>query len=90
MARPRSARRRTVVLAVVLAALVGLAPSSPAAVAAAVASRPPPGPVYRPPVDGPIIDHFRPPACSWCPGNRGIDYAVAAGHAGAGQRRRAS
>jgi murein DD-endopeptidase MepM/ murein hydrolase activator NlpD len=31
--------------------------------------------VYRPPVDGPIVDHFRPPACTWCPGNRGIDYA---------------
>ena len=79
MARPRTPRRRTVVLAVTLAAVVGLAPSSPAAMAADVFSRPPPGPVYRPPVDGPIIDHFRPPACSWCPGNRGIDYAVAPG-----------
>ena len=26
--------------------------------------------------------------CPWCAGNRGIDYAVAPGHAGAGQRRR--
>ena len=32
--------------------------------------------VYLPPVDAPIVDHFRPPPCSWCPGNRGIDYAV--------------
>ena len=34
---------------------------------------------YLPPVDGPIVDHFRPPACTWCAGNRGIDYAVAPG-----------
>jgi murein DD-endopeptidase MepM/ murein hydrolase activator NlpD len=37
------------------------------------------GRAYRPPVDGPVIDHFRPPACQWCPGNRGIDYATAPG-----------
>ena len=35
----------------------------------------PPRVVYRPPVAGPVIDHFRPPACPWCAGNRGIDYA---------------
>jgi len=77
MARPRSAR----LLAVTLAALIALAPAGVGAVPAQrpTPSRPPPGPVYRPPVDGPIIDHFRPPACSWCPGNRGIDYAVAPG-----------
>ena len=34
---------------------------------------------YTPPVDAPIVDHFRPPACTWCPGNRGIDYATAPG-----------
>ena len=34
---------------------------------------------YLPPVDGPIVDHFRPPACTWCAGNRGIDYAVVPG-----------
>ena len=34
---------------------------------------------YVPPVDAPIVDHFRPPACTWCPGNRGIDYATAPG-----------
>jgi hypothetical protein len=41
------------------------------------------GPVvgYQPPVDAPIVDHFRPPACLWCAGNRGIDYAVASGTA---------
>jgi murein DD-endopeptidase MepM/ murein hydrolase activator NlpD len=32
---------------------------------------------FVPPVDAPIVDHFRPPECRWCPGNRGIDYTVA-------------
>ncbi len=34
---------------------------------------------YRPPVDAPIVERFHPPACTWCPGNRGIDYATAPG-----------
>ena len=38
-----------------------------------------PTPPYTPPVDGTIVDHFRPPACRWCPGNRGIDYATQPG-----------
>jgi murein DD-endopeptidase MepM/ murein hydrolase activator NlpD len=44
---------------------------------------------YVAPVDAPVIDHFRPPACLWCSGNRGIDYGTAAGipvHAAAGGR----
>jgi murein DD-endopeptidase MepM/ murein hydrolase activator NlpD len=36
-------------------------------------------PRFQPPVAAPIVDHFRPPACTWCAGNRGIDYAVAPG-----------
>jgi murein DD-endopeptidase MepM/ murein hydrolase activator NlpD len=32
-----------------------------------------------PPVAAPVVDHFRPPACQWCPGNRGLTYAVPAG-----------
>lgn len=36
---------------------------------------------WRPPTDAPIVDHFRRPACPWCPGNRGVTYAVAAGTA---------
>src|SRR5690349_13785767 len=88
VARPRVGRRRhlrrhTVPVAVVLPILGVLTTPAvlrpPAPTAAAVASRPPPGPVYHPPVEAPIIDRFRPPACSWCPGNRGIDYAVAPG-----------
>jgi murein DD-endopeptidase MepM/ murein hydrolase activator NlpD len=27
-----------------------------------------------PPVDAPVIDPFRMPACEYCPGNRGIEY----------------
>jgi murein DD-endopeptidase MepM/ murein hydrolase activator NlpD len=36
---------------------------------------------FQPPVVAPIFDHFRPPACVWCAGNRGIDYAVEIGTA---------
>jgi murein DD-endopeptidase MepM/ murein hydrolase activator NlpD len=28
----------------------------------------------RPPVVAPVADPYRPPACTWCPGNRGTDY----------------
>jgi len=35
-------------------------------------------PCWAPPVDAPVLDPFRPPACTWCPGNRGIEYAAAA------------
>jgi len=34
---------------------------------------------YRPPVDAPVIDHFRDPACPYCAGNRGLEYATAPG-----------
>ena len=37
--------------------------------------------VYRPPVDAPLADVFRPPADPFGPGNRGIDYATAPGTA---------
>ena len=29
---------------------------------------------WRPPVDRPISDPFRPPECKWCPGNRGVKF----------------
>src|SRR4051794_2376659 len=79
------ARARYACLLATLAAVVAVVVLVPVAGAGAslfdraAPSRPPPGPVYRPPVEGPIIDPFRPPACAWCPGNRGIDYAVAPG-----------
>ena len=31
-------------------------------------------PCYRPPVDAPVVDPYREPACPYCPGNRGIEY----------------
>lgn len=38
-----------------------------------------PGVRYVPPVDAPVSDTFRPPPAPWLAGNRGIDYATAAG-----------
>jgi len=34
---------------------------------------------YQPPVDSPVVDPFRAPACSYCPGNRGLEYRPAPG-----------
>ena len=31
---------------------------------------------YLQPVDAPVTDAFRRPACEYCPGNRGIEYAT--------------
>jgi hypothetical protein len=62
-------------LAVVLAALVALvaaAPSRAGAVAPAAVT-------YRPPVDAPVVDPFRPPAENWKSGNRGLEYATQPG-----------
>ena len=36
---------------------------------------------YRPPVDAPVIDAFRPPAHIGAPGNRGLEYATRPGTA---------
>jgi murein DD-endopeptidase MepM/ murein hydrolase activator NlpD len=33
-------------------------------------------PCWRPPVEATIVDEFRAPACVWCAGNRGLEYAV--------------
>ena len=33
-------------------------------------------PCWRPPVAGAVVDPFRAPACTWCAGNRGIEYSV--------------
>jgi len=41
----------------------------------------PPTVVYQPPVPGPVIDPFRPPASPYGPGNRGIEYATEPGEA---------
>lgn len=57
---------------------------SVAAVAATVALSAVPAvaeaaPCWQPPVVAPVIDPFRPPACRWCPGNRGIEYSTRPG-----------
>lgn len=39
----------------------------------------PAAPCLRPPVEAAVADPFRPPACPWCPGNRGLEYSVPAG-----------
>ena len=36
---------------------------------------------FWPPVAAPIVDHFRDPACPYCAGNRGLEYATAPGTA---------
>jgi murein DD-endopeptidase MepM/ murein hydrolase activator NlpD len=37
------------------------------------------GPCWEPPVAAPVVDPYRPPACAWCPGNRGLTYGAAPG-----------
>jgi murein DD-endopeptidase MepM/ murein hydrolase activator NlpD len=39
------------------------------------------GPCWAKPVAGAVVDPFRAPACVWCPGNRGLEYAVESGTA---------
>ncbi len=62
-------------LAVLLAAFVALA-AAPAAGASAFATV-----SYRPPVDGAVVDPFRPPPRPWEAGNRGVEYASEPGAA---------
>ena len=71
-----SPRRLLPVATVVLATVVGLTPLRTAGASAAPALV-----HYRPPVVALIVDHFRRPACQWCPGNRGIDYDTRPGTA---------
>ncbi len=61
-------------LAFVLATLVALVAAVPARAASGPAVV-----TYRPPVDAPVVDGFRPPAQDWNPGNRGLEYATARG-----------
>ena len=77
MARPW----RTAVVLLVVAA-VGAVPLRLALADPSPAEPPPeqaPAVDYRPPVDAPIADPFRPPATPYGPGNRGIEYATAPG-----------
>lgn len=38
-----------------------------------------PPPPYRPPVDAPVVDPFRPPTVPYGPGNRGLEYGTPSG-----------
>ena len=49
------------------------------AVSPAAAEGAPPAVEYQPPVDGPVVDDFRPPASDYAAGNRGVDFASAPG-----------
>jgi len=62
-------------IAVLVAIPLALAVALPTWAHAAPADRA----TYRPPVDAPIVDAFRPPAERWNAGNRGIEYATAVG-----------
>lgn len=60
-------------LAACAVALVLVATAAPRPSAAA------PPPTYVPPVDAPVVDPFRPPSEPYGAGNRGLEYATAAG-----------
>jgi hypothetical protein len=63
-------------LALVLATLVALCAAPPSARAGAPAAV-----TYRPPVDAPVVDPFRPADPNWNAGNRGLEYATTPGTA---------
>lgn len=68
--RPARAAVRAAVR-LILAASIAAAPVGPVAGA----------PCWLPPVDAPVVDPFREPACRWCPGNRGVEYGTPPGTA---------
>lgn len=72
-------RRRAGWLLFVPAAAVALAASMPASPAGAATHHE--RPVFRPPVDAPVTDPFRPPENPYGPGNRGVEYDTEPGDA---------
>ena len=62
-------------LALVLATLVALCAAPPALAGAGA----PAAVTYRPPVDAPVVDPFRPADPNWTSGNRGLEYATTPG-----------
>lgn len=71
-------RRRAACLLLLPAASVALAASLPVSPAGAVTHHHE-RPVFRPPVDAPVTDPFRPPENPYGAGNRGIEYDTAPG-----------
>lgn len=66
-------RRRSVGLSFALSLLVVLVSGSTAGVAQARSG------CWTMPVDGVVVDVFRPPACRWCAGNRGLEFSTPLG-----------
>ncbi len=62
-------RRRSCWPPIVLVLMTALAPGQ-------IASA---GTCWRAPVEAPVSDPYREPACRWCPGNRGMEYRTPAG-----------
>lgn len=84
--RPGQARvaMATVVIALIISTLAGLlAPAGAAGSVGTSGGRAVVGtggpPRYRPPLDAPVIDPFRPPAEPWLAGNRGLEYDTVPG-----------
>lgn len=71
---PAMACSALVTLITLIVLLVGLSPGPVAAGTGGPGNR-----FYRPPVDAPVVDPFRPPPEPWLPGNRGIEYATVPG-----------
>ena len=63
--------------AIAVVAVLTLAASA----ASAAADRSGDAPVFRPPVEAPVVDPFRPPEDPYGPGNRGIEYDTVPGQA---------
>ena len=73
-------RRPAVAVAVALVVTVVISAGFPHGMARATGrDGPVPRVAYRPPVDAPVVDPFRPPPQPWAEGNRGIDYGTTAG-----------
>lgn len=64
-------RRHAVPRATALLIALAVALASPVGVEAVAC--------WAPPVDAPVVDPFREPACRWCPGNRGLEYGTTRG-----------
>ena len=75
--RPARGRRLAAAGAVWIAALIAVLAALPATGAASYSE--PSRLVFRPPVDAPVSDPFRPPSDPYGPGNRGIEYRTSPG-----------
>jgi len=64
--------RRAPISAALVVALLVTSPLHAGAVA-------PTAPCYPPPVEAPVVRWFAAPACEWCPGHRGLDFATPVG-----------